>query len=136
MCKFQEDLAMKSILKKVLSIFLVFVMVFGMLSFSSDWLSLIPKASAAQKICNIPDDFDLQKYNTQLLTGKANGVFNALIDYLESETGSAAYEVYKLFEDDKTFMTSMDLWEATKKVANPSNLISELNYQQEFHGFQ
>ena len=129
----------KNIFKSLLALTLALIMVLGVAPISElagiDFASLFaPKAEAAEA-SDLPENFDLDVYSANIVFRDHESYEYSEFDYLQycfNTIGSPAGNVYRIFSDNKDFVNSVEAYEAVKKVANPSNVLKDLNLQQRY----
>ena len=129
----------KNIFKSLLALTLALIMVLGVAPINElagvDWASLFaPKAEAAE-VSDLPESFDLDVYSANIVFRDHESYEYGEFDYLQycfNTIGSPAGNVYRIFSDNKDFVNSVEAYEAVKKVANPSNVLKDLNLQQRY----
>lgn len=131
---------MKKFFKRTLSVLLAVVMVTCSVPLAGlvgvklpDFGKLFATDAKAIEASDLPADFDLTLYNVNMLFDSNYGegttfkVFkNNVRDF------SIAKSLYNEFEQNTTFILSVEAWEAIRLVSNPSNLAEYLKFQQQY----
>ena len=129
----------KNIFKSLLALTLALIMVLGVAPISElagvDWASLFAPKAEAEEVSDLPESFDLDVYSANIVFRDHESYEYGEFDYLQycfNTIGSPAGNVYRIFSDNKDFVNSVEAYEAVKKVANPSNVLKDLNLQQRY----
>ena len=129
----------KNIFKSLLALTLALIMVLGVAPLSElagvDWASLFAPKAEAEEVSDLPESFDLDVYSANIVFRDHESYEYGEFDYLQycfNTIGSPAGNVYRIFSDNKDFVNSVEAYEAVKKVANPSNVLKDLNLQQRY----
>ncbi len=129
----------KNIFKSLLALMLAFIMLLGAAPLSAlagvDFASLFAPKAEAEEVSDLPESFDLDVYSANIVFRDHESYEYGEFDYLQycfNTIGSPAGNVYRIFSDNKDFVNSVEAYEAVKKVANPSNVLKDLNLQQRY----
>ena len=129
----------KNIFKSLLALTLALIMVLDVAPISElagvDWASLFAPKAEAEEVSDLPESFDLDVYSANIVFRDHESYEYGEFDYLQycfNTIGSPAGNVYRIFSDNKDFVNSVEAYEAVKKVANPSNVLKDLNLQQRY----
>ena len=129
----------KNIFKSLLALTLALIMVLGVAPISElagvDWATLFAPKAEAEEVSDLPESFDLDVYSANIVFRDHESYEYGEFDYLQycfNTIGSPAGNVYRIFSDNKDFVNSVEAYEAVKKVANPSNVLKDLNLQQRY----
>ena len=129
----------KNIFKSLLALTLALIMVLGVAPINElagvDWARLFAPKAEAEEVSDLPESFDLDVYSANIVFRDHESYEYGEFDYLQycfNTIGSPAGNVYRIFSDNKDFVNSVEAYEAVKKVANPSNVLKDLNLQQRY----
>ncbi len=129
----------KNIFKSLLALTLALIMVLGVAPISElagvNWAGIFAPKAEAEEVSDLPESFDLDVYSANIVFRDHESYEYGEFDYLQycfNTIGSPAGNVYRIFSDNKDFVNSVEAYEAVKKVANPSNVLKDLNLQQRY----
>ena len=129
----------KNIFKSLLALTLALIMVLGVAPISElagvNWAGIFAPKAVAEEVSDLPESFDLDVYSANIVFRDHESYEYGEFDYLQycfNTIGSPAGNVYRIFSDNKDFVNSVEAYEAVKKVANPSNVLKDLNLQQRY----